>query len=200
MGDSRIAVVHGDAHSLSGWSFAIESMEPVDNAIIQSLGCTPSVTKTSTVNEWLLEAQVDGFACTHTCLPFAQTFDSRSDGSNNDSSGDNNGGVVVNNGSAGMPNFKDMSGVSLITRIATIKDEDVRIPKGSLYGTTIGNLRIDAIGVEYDHNKWMSRFLLNWPVGSPAHESYFNRIDNGTDLDIRQAARKGFTLTDTHRK
>lgn len=206
MGDSRVAIVHGDAHSLSGWSFAIESMEPLDGEIMQSLGCSdnstspqqpPQVTTTGAVSDWLEEAQVDCFACTHTCLPFAQAF--------NDNCSSMSRGVVVNNGSAGMPNFREKPGVSLITRIATInKNEEVHIPEGSLYGMTMGDLRIDAIEVKYDHGKWMSRFLKSWPPKSPAHESYCSRIVNGTDLSVNQAAREGFTLTNNqtryHRK
>jgi hypothetical protein len=145
---------------------------------------------------------VDGFACTHTCLPFAQHFDA-SVKIQTSSSGGGGGrsGVVVNNGSAGMPNFKGTRGVGLITRIEALGDgtrfdTEKDIPRGSIYGTTIDNkLRIDAIAIEYDHEKWVERFSRNWPENSPAHISYFQRINQGTGLTLGQAARNGFKIS-----
>jgi hypothetical protein len=236
VGDSRIAIVHGDAHSLSGWSFALECMEPVDQELVNSMTCGrntssslscsgggelstgtttsstsksvgPPITKYDDVLRWLEEANVDGFACTHTCLPFAQHFDASSkiqssSSSSGGSGGGGRSGVVVNNGSAGTPNFKGARGVGLITRIEALQGDGTRfdtekdIPRGSIYGTTIDNkLRIDAIAIEYDHEKWVERFSRNWPENSPAHISYFQRINQGTDLTLGQAARNGFKIS-----
>lgn len=217
MGESRIGIVHGDAQSLSGWSFALEAMVPLDDALLQTLESACSsrnecidrekrekmfqVTSTDDVCKWLDEAQVDCFACTHTCLPFAQQFElATQPAADKDKSSvaKKKYGVVINNGSAGMPNFRNMPGVGLITRIAALKpgQKDTHIPPDSLYGVTMGNLRIDAIAVHYDHNKWLDRFSQNWPQNSPAYESYYQRIVNGTELSLAQAARRGFHLTE----
>lgn len=213
MGESRIGIIHGDAHSLSGWAFAVETMEPIDVDILKSVSGCSSVhdietneqifqpTTTTNVSDWLTEAGVDCFACTHTCLPFAQRFD-LPDLKSGGGGGGGRLGSVINNGAAGLPNFSQRPGVGLMTRIATVEPgyvfHDKDIPHDSLYGATIGNLRIDAIAVEYDHEKWLQRFLKRWPESSPAHTSYHHRITQGTELRVEQAARRGFSLSSPH--
>jgi hypothetical protein len=92
--------------------------------------------------------------------------------------------TVINNGAAGMPNFKG-SRFGLITRIAT-----TRSPYQPLYGLVRDGVHVDAIPVSYDHAAFVERFLTRWPEGSPAHESYFARIMNGPDTTLAQAARR----------
>jgi len=38
---------------------------------------------------------------------------------------------------------------------------------------------IGVIPLEYDHERWVKRFLAAWPEGSPAHASYYDRISQG---------------------
>ena len=89
---TQIGVVHGDAHSLSGWLFDATELDKTTNrdSIIQAFSA----------------ANVSIFASTHTCLPATRRFQL------------NNGmGVVANNGAAGMPNFQGQR-TGLLTRIS----------------------------------------------------------------------------------
>jgi hypothetical protein len=114
------------------------------------------------------DAKVDVFASTHTCLPALRRFD---------------GGVVVNNGAAGMPNFAD-SRFGLITRIAPVPFAGSE----SLYRVESAGVQVEAVRIDYDHARWVERFLAAWPEGSPAHASYFSRIAQGTRFALAQAA------------
>lgn len=112
------------------------------------------------------KAGVDAFASTHTCLPAMRSFD--------------HGGmkVVANNGSAGMPNASGTR-FGILTRIATASS-----PHPCLYGQDLRGTRIDALALNYDDAAWREDFLKNWPQGSPAWLSYFNRIANGPDYRL----------------
>jgi hypothetical protein len=166
VGNERIAVLHGDPDSLAGWSFAVEAMPP---------GGTTSVRR---IHDYFRRAGARIFACTHTGLPFAQRLlvDGRAH-------------LVVNNGSAGMPNFA-ATRFGVITRISA----DQRIPEASLYGCQLDGLRVDALPVHYDHEAWLRSFLRDWPEGSPAHDAYHGRLVDGPDFSLRQAARDGVTI------
>jgi len=118
-------------------------------------------------HEWradaFAKAGVDVFASTHTCLPATRCFD--------------HGGtkIVANNGAAGMPNASG-SNFGILTRIATTPS-----PHPGVYGHGLRGVHIDAVAINYDDAAWQERFLENWPEGSPAWRSYFNRIANGPD-------------------
>ncbi|QJC55588.1 hypothetical protein HC248_00869 [Polaromonas vacuolata] len=92
VGDAQIAVVHGDANSLSGWSFDAAELDKSANraSIVQAFAA----------------AKVDIFASTHTCLPSTRRFDLA-----------HGMGIVANNGAAGMPNFQGQH-AGLLTRIS----------------------------------------------------------------------------------
>jgi len=108
----------------------------------------------------LRASAVNVFASSHTCLPVLRRFaDDR---------------AIVNNGAAGMPNFRgERFGVA--TRISLSPSRD------ALYGVRRGALFIDAIALRYDHAAWERRFLAQWPPGSDAHASYYERIVRGPD-------------------
>ena len=125
------------------------------------------------IGQYFRQAEVCAFASTHTCTAFAQDF--RVDGERR---------LVVNNGAAGMPNFKDTH-FGLLTRISS----HLHKPADSLYGTALGTTRFDAVPIHYDHAAWVKRFLVNWPEGSPGHTSYFRRIVEGTEVTMQQACR-----------
>lgn len=121
-------------------------------------------------NAWRAEAfaraRVDVFASTHTCLPAMRCFDL--DGLK----------VVANNGAAGMPNaFGTHFGI--LTRIGASP-----APHSRLYGYTLKGVHIDALAIHYDDPAWQMRFLRNWPEGSPAWLSYYNRIAQGPDFRL----------------
>jgi hypothetical protein len=124
--------------------------------------------------EWLDDvrraSRIDVFACTHTCLAALRNF------------GLSNGRLtVINNGAAGMPNFSGTT-FGLISRIATRPS-----PHEPLYGTQRDGVFIDALALRYDTAAFRDRFLARWPVGSPAHASYFRRITHGPEYRIASA-------------
>ena len=221
----RVVVLHGDCWSLSGWRFAAEALPTSGGGRVTS--CHPSCPNSSTsaasassstssvgseseseittlaeLSTWLDEAGADVFATTHTCLPVAVAVPTS-----------RGGGVLINNGSAGMPNFTATepdprlghSGVGgggggVITRISI----DLESPPQSLslYHHITGRkdgdtdqapaLRVDALRVPYDHEQWHRTFQRWWPPRSDAHESYAPRIAYGPSYSIEQAIRDGF--------
>lgn len=126
------------------------------------------------VRDAFRRADVDVFASTHTCLPALRAF------RDNDRTG-----LVINNGAAGMPNFSGRR-EGLLTRIS-------RTPPGgaALYGTTLRGVHVHALPVVYDTAAWERQFLANWPPGSPAWLSYYQRIAHGPAHDLRDATGAG---------
>ena len=145
VGEARVGIVHGDAHSLAGWGFAHDRLADRSHA------------------RWLesafRDARVDIFASTHTCLPALRAFDF---------------GVVANNGAAGMPNHAG-GRCGLVTRIgrAPYRGYD------RAAGLASAGAHVDALRVDYDHDRWVQRFLASWPPSSAAHASYYRRIVEG---------------------
>ena len=155
IGGLRIGIVHGDAESLAGWQFSQEALrERPERARVLLAG-----------------AGIDVFACTHTCLPVMQEFVAPCGMA-----------LIVNNGAAGMPNFRDTR-FGLATRIASTPSTQ------ALYGARLGATVVEAVPVRYDHEAWMARFDCVWPAGSPASLSYRKRIAYGPAYGIEQALR-----------
>ncbi len=162
VGPLRLGLVHGDATSLAGWGFAQEHLRAADHR--------------AEVARWFDRAQVHAFACSHTCLPVFQAVPAAPGQSAR---------WVLNNGAAGMPNFRaDTAG--LLTRIATT-------PAAGLdrrYGVALGGgVVAEAIAIDVDALAWRQRFLALWPAGSDAHASYFDRIVHGPDHAVADALR-----------
>ncbi len=93
VGGLRVAIVHGDANSLAGWSFAHDQLD-----------APAAADRLDAVHR---AAGVDVFASTHTCLAVLRDYELRSGRL-----------TVINNGAAGLPNFSG-SQIGLISRIAT---------------------------------------------------------------------------------
>ena len=113
---------------------------------------------------------VDVFASSHTCRAVMRAF--------------NLGGrvgVVANNGAAGMPNFVGER-QGLVTRIG------IEPCAAALYRTRAGGAFVEALPVRYDVDAFARDFLRQWPSGSPAHASYWRRIESGTSYTIDAAA------------
>jgi hypothetical protein len=179
VGGHRIGILHGDPESLAGWRLALEAMEPGDPLVRRQAGWRGQATTADQLLDWFGRADVSVFASTHTGLPFAQVVP--------------DGGrprLVVNNGSAGLPNFAGTS-FGVITRLSS----DPRPPSDGLYGASLRGLRCDALPVRFDAGDWTARFLAQWPPGSPGHRAYSSRIAQGTHLRPHQAARAGVRLT-----
>ena len=159
VGGLRVAVVHGDAESLAGWGFAQEQLR--ERAHRQR------------VRTWFDAAQVDVFACSHTCLPVFHALPK---------AGRPIAPLVLNNGAAGLPNFKGQAD-GLLTRIS------VRpfVGPERCFGQCCGDLHADAITIPINPKIWGQQFLRQWPPGSDAHLSYWQRISQGPDYDEAQA-------------
>jgi len=161
VGDMRIGIVHGDAESLAGWGFAQEHLhDPAHQDRVRS---------------WLSRANVDAFACSHTCLPVFQSLRPDSE---------TRCGWIFNNGAAGMPNFTGDS-AGLLTRIALSPPS----PGRSRAGVKHGDVYADAYAIEVDASESQRRFLRQWPPGSDAYASYFERMAKGPDYSADQIVR-----------
>lgn len=116
--------------------------------------------------EWLeqvrLRSKIDVFASSHTCLPVMRSFALPSGPL-----------VVANNGAAGMSNFAGAT-YGIVTRIGTRPWSD-----RPLHRTEIGGVFVEAIPLLFDHAHWCSEFLSQWPAGSAARLSYWERIALG---------------------
>src|SRR5258708_4752113 len=150
IGGLRIGIVHGDAESLAGRQFSQESLRE----------------RPELRGALLAGAAIDVFACSHTCLPVMQDFATP-----------RGTALVVNNGAAGMPNFRDTH-FGLATRIAGTPSPQ------ALYGARLGATVVEAVPVRYDYEAWMARFDRVWPAGSPASLSYRKRIASGPGYGV----------------
>jgi hypothetical protein len=115
-------------------------------------------------------SRIDVFASTHTCLAALRDFDLPAGRL-----------TIANNGAASMPNFSGTA-FGLVTRIATSPS-----PHPPLCGMVRDGVHIDALPVAYDRDAFLARFLARWPEGTPAHISYFERIEHGPDYAIGRA-------------
>ncbi len=157
VGDCRVGVVHGDADALAGWRFDVRALDDP-----YKLPWLQSVFRT---------AEVDLFASTHTCLPALRRVASDS----------GREACVVNNGAAGMPNFAgDLAG--LCTRISTTPS-----PHPVLQEVRMAGAYVALLPVRFDADRWRTEFLVQWPPGSPAWLSYFERITRGPAFTPGQA-------------
>jgi hypothetical protein len=157
---ARIGIVHGDAWSLAGWRFAHDALH--------------GGTRRAGIEGVFEQAAVDGFASTHTCLPALKAVDT--------ALGDR---FVVNNGAAGMPNFRGTRH-GLLTRIAALP-VPTALHAARLYGADFGGLYVDALAVRFDASAFAARFARLWPTGSDAAVSYGHRIVDGPDFSIDDA-------------
>jgi hypothetical protein len=161
VGGERVAIVHGDADSLAGWAFSQESL------------ATPA--GVAAARAAFAAANVSVFASSHTCLPVLQRFES---------GGAQRARAVANNGAAGMPNFAG-SACGLATRVALTPG------RRALHRLRLGRLHVEAQPIDYDPQAWRRRFLEQWPAGSDAHCSYYERIVRGPRYDAPRALRPG---------
>jgi hypothetical protein len=181
VGGQRVGILQGDPESLAGWRLALEAMEPGDPLVRRQVGWRGRPTTAADLLDWFGRAEVGVLASTHTGLPYAQDV---GEGPRRR--------LVVNNGTAGLGNFAGTT-YGVITRLSS----DLQPPGDSLYGTTLGGVRCDAIPVRFDLGGWKARFLAQWPPTSPGHRSYFSRLTRGTHLQLPQAARGRVKLTAT---
>ena len=126
-----------------------------------------------TARRWFEAAQVDAFACSHTCLPVFHSLPMARRRFTP---------IVLNNGAAGMPNVRGQAS-GLLTRVALCPFEG---PERVL-GLVREGVHMDAIEIRYDRQRWAEQFLRQWPEHSDAHDSYWERIAAGPSYDSTQA-------------
>jgi hypothetical protein len=150
----RLGLVHGDATSLAGWGFDQEHLRDTGHREV--------------VAGWIERAGVDAFCCSHTCLPVFQQLRLR-----------NRRAWVLNNGAAGMPNFRG-DGAGLLTRLGREPLGAARSRCGAIVeGAGGARVHAEGVAIETDGAAWRATFLAQWPAGSDAHASYFDRIEAG---------------------
>ncbi len=162
VGGQRFGIIHGDPQSLAGWGLAREHL----------LSPTQGETFRGQARQWFHAAgpSIQGFVCTHTCTPIYLDLAAASTAPQ----------LVLNNGSAGMPNLlNDHAG--LITRLST-RPPDGRIQAAVRFGMQRAGLFIDAVGIDYPHASWLAMFDGLWPLGSDAALSYRDRIKHSLKL------------------
>jgi hypothetical protein len=154
IGSLRVLIVHGDTKSLSGWSFSRESLNHGrEDAYYADL---------------LTRSNADVIACSHTCLPASKLVKHSE-----------NTKLIINNGAAGMPNFKgELFG--LATRFGAKPSNQYK----TIWSTQIDDVFIDLIKIEYDQSRFMDQFTRTWAPGSAAHTSYFGRLTSGTQIPL----------------
>lgn len=118
------------------------------------------------LNALFRQARVDVFASSHTCVPALKQMSA---------------GVIINNGAAGMPNFSGRR-EGLITRISTQPS-----PHLPVYGVVYQGVHVQALALPYDADRWAREFLAQWPPGSDAYLSYFDRIQGRLAFEPAQA-------------
>jgi hypothetical protein len=126
-----------------------------------------TATGRDTADAWLKRARVEVFASSHSCLPVLANL---------------TGGYVINNGAAGMPNFRDE-----IYGIATRVGVTPALVKDRLYGVRLGRLFVDAIALRYDAGGFLEDFNRQWPHDTPAAISYRDRIRQGPNYSLESA-------------
>mgnify|MGYP000300022976 CR=1 FL=1 len=172
VGDQRVGVVHGDPSALAGWGLAAEALPPADGELHRALGCGDgALTARETLSDWFREAEVSIFASSHTCLPVLTDYAL--------------GGArraVINNGSAGMPNFCGTA-YGLASRIATTPHSS------AVARLSVGDLYLELMPLCVDTDAWWQRFRDWWPPGSAAYQSYAQRLAGDVAYRPEQAVR-----------
>jgi predicted phosphodiesterase len=155
-----IAITHGDIDSLAGWTLAHNRMRSTLNDGLSSK---------------LAKLDINMVACSHTCLPALCS---------------QNNQIVVNNGAAGLANFVNKTS-GLISRIAKANQATSARALPVVYESHLGGksgvVQVQALDVQFSDERWQTKFLSQWPAGSAAYESYWNRIRLGTSYTLKQA-------------
>lgn len=158
VGDALVGITHGDEKSVSGWDCSVDALRRSE--------------RLEELEEFFANHAVDVLSTTHTCAAAAMTVGN---------------GAVINNGSAGLPEYKDMI-FGLVNRISTTKHPD------ALYRAEVKGAYIEAVPVRYDNDTFISWFDSIWEEGSPAAKSYRPRAIAGPDTVISDAVSGDFEV------
>jgi hypothetical protein len=154
----RVGITHGDEKLIGGWDCSRESM------------AAPK--RQQELDAFLIKNNLDAFVTTHTCASAAVNLPH---------------GYIINNGAAGLPNYKGHD-FGLVIRLAKTP------AKEAIFGECIDGLWVQAVPLRYDSEAFLEWFDALWPAGSPAEISYRSRIVGGTNdkvgnetLDFKQS-------------
>ena len=136
----KVAVTHGDEKMLNGWG--------LDHEILKTQA------RREEIKKWFERTKFDILATSHTCKAAVLNFANK---------------AILNNGSAGMPNFSEfVSG--LVARIAVTPHEK------ALFRSKIGDIFAELVLLKYDKKEFLKYFESIWSEDSPASVSYKARI------------------------
>lgn len=153
---AKVGITHGDEKLLGGWDCSRESLQ--------------DILRQDELDRFMAANDLDVLATTHTCAPVALAMAR---------------GCVINNGAAGLPNFKGQR-YGLCVRIARTPVSE------ALFGTCQDGLYVQAVPVRYDHDAYLAWFDGLWDDVSPAAVSYRARIVEGPDDRVADALLGGF--------
>lgn len=159
VGGVRVAIIHGDLESLAGWDLAQER--------------AGNDAWSARVVQQMARAQARIVASSHTCLPFIHPL-----------SVAGKAGAIINNGAAGMPNFKGTR-YGVMTRVSVSPSRRV----APLYCVRVGVVYVEALPIHYDYALFVQAFERCWAPQSPAYRSYYRRIVDGPDYRMERALR-----------
>lgn len=160
----KVGISHGDEKLIGGWDCSRESLQ--------------DVLRQDELDRFMAENDLDVFTTTHTCAPAALTLAC---------------GAFINNGAAGLPNFRGQH-YGLLVRIAETPAED------ALFGCEQDGLFIQAVPVRYDHDAYLAWFDSLWDELSPAAISYRSRIVDGAEDQLADSLLGGFKPGETARR
>lgn len=151
VGDALVGLTHGDEKSVSGWGCSVDNLHKPER--IEEL------------EGFFAERSIDVLSTTHTCAAAAVKMEN---------------GVVINNGSAGLPEYKGLL-YGLINRISKTPHPD------AIYRTMVKGVYVEAVPVRYDHDAFIAWFDSIWEEDSPAAQSYRPRAVAGPDTVFTDA-------------
>lgn len=160
VGEARVGITHGDEQSVSGWGCSVENLQ--DPA------------RKAELDQFFFERSIDVLSTTHTCAAAALALSH---------------GVVINNGSAGLPEYKGKL-FGLVNRVAKTPHPD------AVYRAKVKGVFVEAVPVRYDQDAFITWFDSVWELDSPAAQSYRPRAIAGPDTTYDDAVFEGFEVLD----
>lgn len=158
VGDVLVGLTHGDEKSVSGWGCSVDSLH--------------NQQRLDELDAFFAAHSIDVLSTTHTCAAAAITLEH---------------GIVINNGSAGLPEYKGLL-YGLVSRISTTMHPD------AIYRAQIKGVYVEAVPVRYDQDAFINWFDSIWEADSPAAKSYRPRAVAGPDTVFADAVGEGFEL------
>lgn len=160
VGATRVAIVHGDLQSLSGWSLSQENLRTND-------------AKNNILNQ-ILTSTCQLVASSHTCLPVAYRVATPAGAR-----------VIFNNGAAGMPNFRGQR-FGVLTRIALTRSPHAALYGTRIDATYVDALPIAYDAVRWDR-EFLAQWPAGSAAHSSYHQRIVHGPAYGVDEADRLA-------------